>query len=693
MILDQETQELVALVRGFVEKEIIPSVGEIEKNNNQGLDELLEKAIGMGLNALCVPAEFGGPGFTNVQCFAIAEEVARGDIGVGTTLIGNCLASYPVLLAGTPEQQRYWFETMLAKKWAAFCLTEPGAGSDAGSVRTTAVEDGDDYILNGTKCFISNGPIAGIYTVLASTRPKAGIMGLTAFMVERDRPGVSIGKEEDKMGMRLSCTSEVIFDNVRVPKDHMLGKKNRGFKIIMETLDHSRAGVGAFGVGIAQRACEVATVYAKQRKQFGTAVANLQAVEQMLADMEIRTQTARQMYLHAAQLMDSGLPFTMEAAIAKTAGSDAGMANVVDGLQVMGGYGYMKDYPMEKLFRDAKILQIYEGTNQVQRGVIAGQMKKKYNAEGTKSASSMKSPEGAKSPATVKPAEAPKPAEAVKPAEAPKAQAGKALNILVCVKQVPDTTQIKIDPVKHTLIREGVPAIVNTFDTYALETALRMKDAVGGRVTVISMGIPKAKDALRECLAAGADEAYLITDRVFGGSDTLATSKIIATAIQALEKKNDRVFDVILCGKQAIDGDTGQVGPEISQHLGRALVSYAVEAALQEDGSVRCKRESDEGYDYYEMQTPCVITMNKTPYDLRYPSFQNQRRAKNAEIPELTSAEVIVAPEERGLAGSPTKVRKTYTPTHQKNGMRIEGMSGAEAAGKLVSLLTDAKLL
>lgn len=686
MILDQETQELVALVREFVDKEIIPNVGEIEKNNNAGEDELLEKAIGMGLNALCVPAEFGGPGLTNVQCFSIAEEVARGDIGIGTTLIGNCLASYPVLLAGTPEQQKYWFETMLAKKWAAFCLTEPGAGSDAGSVRTTAVEDGDDYIINGTKCFISNGPIAGIYTVLASTRPKAGIMGLTAFMVERDLPGVSIGKEEDKMGMRLSCTSEVIFDNVRVPKDHMLGKKNRGFKIIMETLDHSRAGVGAFGVGIAQRACEVATVYAKQRKQFGAPVANLQAVEQMLADMEIRTQTGRQMYLHAAQLMDNGLPFTMEAAIAKTAGSDAGMANVVDGLQVMGGYGYMKDYPMEKLFRDAKILQIYEGTNQVQRGVIAGQMKKKYTEDGPKAAAA---PAPKANPSAAAPA-----APVSKPAEAPKAKvSGKALNILVCVKQVPDTTQIKIDPVKHTLIREGVPAIVNTFDTYALETALRLKDQVGGKVTVISMGIPKAKDALRECLAAGADEAYLITDRAFGGSDTLATSKIIATAIEALEKKNGRVFDVILCGKQAIDGDTGQVGPEISQHLNRALISYAVEAALQEDGSLRCKRESDEGYDYYATKTPCVITMNKTPYDLRYPSFQTQRRAKAAEIPELTSAEVVVAPEERGLAGSPTKVKKTYTPTHQKNGMRIEGLPGAEAAGKLVGLLTDAKLL
>ena len=687
MIFNEETRELLAMVREFVDKEVIPTVGEYEKTG-EFPEKLLNMACDMGLNQLCIPAEYGGPGLTNVQAFAIAEEIARGDIGIGTTLIANALASYPVLIAGTDAQKKLWFDTMVEKKYAAFCLTEPNSGSDAGGVQTTAVEDGDDYIINGTKCFISNGPIAGIYTVLASTRKKAGIMGLSAFIVERDRPGVSIGKEEDKMGMRLSCTSEVIFDNVRVPKDHLLGKKNRGFKYIMETLDHSRAGVGAFGVGIGQRVVEEATKYAKQRKQFGQPVANFQAVEMMLADMEIQVQSARQMYLHAAELMDAGLPFTMEAAIAKTMGTDTGMKCAVDGVQVMGGYGYMKEYPMEKLMRDAKILQIYEGTNQIQRTVIAGQLKKKYTDGPAPKTAPAAMPERKAEPQ--KPVAAA--VEAVKTAEAPKAQ-GKGLNILVCVKQVPDTTQIKIDPVKHTLIREGVPAIVNTFDTYALEVALRLKDQVGGKVTVISMGIPKAKEALRECIAAGADEAYLITDRAFGGSDTLATSKIISTAIKALEEKNDRAFDCILCGKQAIDGDTGQVGPEISQHLNRALVSYAVEASVQANGTIKCKRESDEGYDFFSVATPCVITVNKTPFDLRYPNFKSQRAARTAEIPELTSAEVVVAPEERGLAGSPTKVIKTYTPTHQKNGMKLEGLTGAEAADKLVGLLSDAKLL
>ncbi len=684
MIFKEETRELLEMVRSFVDREIIPTVGEYEKSGTFP-EELLDKACAMGLNELCVPAQYGGPGLSNVEVFAIAEEIARGDIGIGTTLIANALASYPVLIAGTDEQKKLWFDTMRERKYAAFCLTEPNAGSDAGGVQTTAVEDGDEYVINGTKCFISNGPIAGIYTVLASTRKKAGIMGLSAFIVERDRPGVSIGKEEDKMGMRLSCTSEVIFDNVRIPKDHLLGKKNRGFKYIMETLDHSRAGVGAFGVGIGQRVVEEATKYAKQRKQFGQAVANFQAVEIMLADMEIQVQAARQMYLHAAELMDAGLPFTMEAAIAKTIGTDTGMKCAVDGVQVMGGYGYMKEYPMEKLMRDAKILQIYEGTNQIQRSVIAGQLKKKYTDD----------PKGVKKPAAAPAApEQPVPT-APAPAAAPAAgkETGRELNLLVCVKQVPDTTQIKIDPVKHTLIREGVPAIVNTFDTYALETALRLKDKWGGRVTVLSMGIPKAKEALRECLAAGADEAYLITDRIFGGSDTLATSKIISTAIEALEKRNERAFDIILCGKQAIDGDTGQVGPEISQHLNRALVSYAVGVEREQDGSLMCKRESDEGYDFYAVNTPCVITVNKTPYDLRYPSFKTQRFAKTAEIVELTGADVVVPEEQRGLAGSPTRVVKTYTPAHEKNGMKIEGLDGRAAAEKLAGLLAEAKLI
>lgn len=266
------------------------------------------------------------------------------------------------------------------------------------------------------------------------------------------------------------------------------------------------------------------------------------------------------------------------------------------------------------------------------------------------------------------------------------------LNICVCIKQVPDTTVIKIDPVKHTLIREGVPAIVNTFDTYALETALRIRQSAGGTITLVCMGPPQAQDALRDCLAVGADEAYLLSDRAFGGSDTLATSRIISTAIQTIEEKKGQPFDLIFCGKQAIDGDTGQVGPELSQHLDRALLTYATEAEVV-DGTLRVKRESDEGYDYYTAPLPCVVTVNKTPYDLRYPTLKGKMAARRAKIQVLTAAEVVVPEEKRGLNGSPTKVRKTFTPVHQKNGMKIAGLEADEAARKLVGLLTDAKLL
>lgn len=267
------------------------------------------------------------------------------------------------------------------------------------------------------------------------------------------------------------------------------------------------------------------------------------------------------------------------------------------------------------------------------------------------------------------------------------------MNILVCVKQVPDTTIIKIDPVKHTLIRQGVPSILNTFDTYALETALRIRQSVGeGKITALSMGPEQAKDILKECISVGADEAYLISDRAFGGADTLATSRTIAEAIRVLEEKQGAPFDLIFCGKQAIDGDTAQVGPEISQHLNRALLTYALEAAVEGD-TVKIRRESDEGYDWYAAKMPAVITVTKTSYDLRYPSLKGKMASRKAVIPTLTSAEVIVPEEKRGLKGSPTKVKKTFTPTLSKTGLRLEGMTGAEAGAKLAEVLAEAKLV
>ena len=266
------------------------------------------------------------------------------------------------------------------------------------------------------------------------------------------------------------------------------------------------------------------------------------------------------------------------------------------------------------------------------------------------------------------------------------------MNILVCVKQVPDTTAIKIDPVKHTLIREGVPSILNTFDAYALETALRLRESAGGKITVLSMGPEQAKEALKECISVGADGAYLISDRAFGGSDTLATSRTLAQAVRVLEEQQGAPFDLIFCGKQAIDGDTAQVGPELSQHLDRALLTYALEAQVEGD-TVKIRRESDEGCDWYAARMPAVITVNKTSYDLRYPSLKGKMAARKADIPTLTAAEVVVPEEKRGLKGSPTKVKKTFTPVRTKNGLRLEGLSGAEAGARLADVLAEAKLV
>lgn len=265
------------------------------------------------------------------------------------------------------------------------------------------------------------------------------------------------------------------------------------------------------------------------------------------------------------------------------------------------------------------------------------------------------------------------------------------MNMLVCIKQVPDTTEIKIDPVTNTLIRAGVPSIVNTFDTYALEMAARLKDVAGGRIVVLSMGPEQAKDALRQCLEVGGDEAYLVSDRSFGGSDTLATSYILSHAIQELEEREGK-FDIIFCGKQAIDGDTAQVGPEIAEHLDYPQVTCAIGAAVG-DGEVEVKRETEEGFEVLAVPTPCVITVTKTPFEPRYPSIKSKMAAKKAEIPTLSAQDFTLDLMKAGLKGSPTKVKRTFTPQVNKEGIIIREESGAVAAGKLFELLFSKNLV
>jgi electron transfer flavoprotein beta subunit len=265
------------------------------------------------------------------------------------------------------------------------------------------------------------------------------------------------------------------------------------------------------------------------------------------------------------------------------------------------------------------------------------------------------------------------------------------MNLLVCIKQVPDTTEIRIDPETNTLIRSGVPSIVNPFDAYALEAAARIKDEKGGRVTVISMGPPQAKEALIECLSVGADKAFLVSDRAFSGSDTLATSYILANAIRAVEAMEGK-FDIIFCGKQAIDGDTAQVGPEIAEHLDLPQVTYAV-AVEATDGRVVAKRENDDGYALIEMFTPCLVTVTKPAFDPRLPTIRSKMAAKKAEIVTITSQDIELDLTQCGLKGSPTKVKKTFTPEVKKGGVRIVEADDAAAGRKLAELLINAKVI
>lgn len=267
------------------------------------------------------------------------------------------------------------------------------------------------------------------------------------------------------------------------------------------------------------------------------------------------------------------------------------------------------------------------------------------------------------------------------------------MNICVCIKQVPDTNEIKIDPEKHTLIRAGVPSIVNPFDTYAQEVGVRLKEKLGGKVVVISMGPPQAQEALKSCLAVGADAAYLISGRKFGGSDTLATSYILSESIKAVEEKEGFKFDLILCGKQATDGDTAQVGPEIAEHLGIPQITYALDI-LEADGQLQVKRECESGYDMIQTTLPAVVTVVKLPYEPRYPTIKSKMAAKKKEIPVLSEDDITTLNFDLcGLSGSPTKVKSTYTPVREKNGIKLEGLEPVDAANQVVKLMHEAKIL
>ncbi len=369
--LSEEQEALRDLVREFASREIAPLAPSLDEEQRHS-PEIVQKYFDIGFLHYAVPEEYGGIGLGTLEGCLINEEVGAACGGIACALGGNTLGLTPLFIAGTDDLKGELLPTHTeGPNLAAFCLTEAEAGSDAGAMRTTARLEGDEYVINGTKTFITNGSVARILSVFAMEDPELGNKGFSAFMVPADTPGITIGKKENKMGQRTADTREVLFQDVRIPARYRLGKGFDGFKIAMMTLDESRATVGAAAVGIARAALEAATQYAKERVQFGKPIAGHQAIQFKLADMAMKVNAGRLLCWHAAWLRDHGQRNTMESAMAKCFTGDMAMEVTTDAVQILGGYGYMKDYPVEKYMRDAKLHQIYEGTNEIQRMVIA----------------------------------------------------------------------------------------------------------------------------------------------------------------------------------------------------------------------------------------------------------------------------------------------------------------------------------
>ncbi|BCB96515.1 acyl-CoA dehydrogenase [Dissulfurispira thermophila] len=369
--LTEEQQMIRDLARQIAEEKVVPVRAELDEKGEFPW-EIMKVLAQSDLFGLFIPEEYGGLGKGCLELCLAVEELSRACVGVSTTYAANALGTYPILLFGTDEQKKKFLpDIATGKRLVAFGLTEANAGSDAGGIQTTARLDGNEYVLNGTKQWITNGGDAEIYTIIAMTDKTKGARGASAFIVEKGTPGFTFGKKENKMGIRASSTRELIFDNCRIPKENILGKEGMGFIVAMKTLDQSRTGVGAQGLGVAQGAFEEAVKFARQRHQFGHPIISFQAVQHMLADMAIEIEAARALIYSVARYIDSGAKdISKPSAIAKTFGTDIAMKVTTNAVQVMGGSGYMKEYPVEKMMRDAKILQIYEGTNQIQRNVI-----------------------------------------------------------------------------------------------------------------------------------------------------------------------------------------------------------------------------------------------------------------------------------------------------------------------------------
>jgi alkylation response protein AidB-like acyl-CoA dehydrogenase len=369
--LTEEQEEIRKLAEQIRKEKIIPVREKYDREEIFPRD-IIDACSQAGLSGVYIPEEYGGFGGSVMELVIVTEELSIGCVGISTSFAATALGTFPIIITGTDEQKKKYLPDIAAgNKLVAFALTEADAGSDPGGIKTTAVKKNGKWVLNGTKQWITNGGEADIYIIIVFSNKERGLRGLSAFIVEKDTPGFSFGKKEDKMGIRSSTTRELIFEDCEIPAENILGREGTGIITTLKTLDRARAGVAAQAVGLAEGAMREACKYSRERHQFGKPISSFQAVQHMLADMSTQIEAARALTYAVARHMDSGAKkFSKEAAIAKLFATDMAMKVTTDAVQVFGGYGYMKEYPVEKMMRDAKILQIYEGTNQIQRNEI-----------------------------------------------------------------------------------------------------------------------------------------------------------------------------------------------------------------------------------------------------------------------------------------------------------------------------------
>ncbi|MDJ0786811.1 MAG: acyl-CoA dehydrogenase family protein, partial [Myxococcota bacterium] len=370
--LSEDQLVLQESARRFAREQIAPVAGDFDQSG-EFPHEIMKKAWELGFSSVSIPSEYDGVGLNLVDSCLVVEELAWGCSGMATSIMANDLGLTPILVGGSEDQKKEWLGKLTGDTFTqiAFCLSEPEAGSDVAGLQLLCEKDGDDYVLNGTKCWITNGGVADLYTVFATQDRGSRHKGITAFVMPSNLPGITPGKKEDKMGQRASDTRVIHFDNVRVPAAYRLGEEGQGFKIAMKTLDTTRPSIGALACGIAQRALDESLAYAQERKAFGFPIVGFQAVQFMLADMAKDLEAARLLTRQSASMIDQGLPASKYSSFAKCFSTDMAMKASTDAVQIFGGNGYTKEYPVEKLMRDAKLMQIYEGTNQIQRLVIA----------------------------------------------------------------------------------------------------------------------------------------------------------------------------------------------------------------------------------------------------------------------------------------------------------------------------------